>query len=159
MHPGLKGMQIMTAKLFLTKARRSINRRTIGTLGLLIVLLISIENPIPDIKAMLYEPVNLNSARDYYCMNEIIPHGTEALFIGDTAGNSNILAAYFRTQYHLLPRLIHLAESVQEVRNYPSLNWLISQDLSQDQLQTLTEDFHSARIANCGPFIILHRTE
>jgi hypothetical protein len=80
------------------------DRKRIAVLGLLFIVLISIENPFSNISGIINREINLNKARDYDCLEEHIPTGEEVLFIGnpyDDPTNSNNLALYYRSQYFL----------------------------------------------------------
>ena len=68
------------------------DRKRIAILGLLFIVLISLNDPYPNISEIINREINLNKARDYNCLAEHIPTAEDVLFIGnpfDDPTNSN----------------------------------------------------------------------
>ena len=136
------------------------DRKRIAILGLLFIVLISLNDPFPNISEINNREINLNKARDYNCLEEHIPPGEDVLFIGnpfDDPTNSNNLALYYRSQYFLAPRLVVLMESQDRISS-PSLHsWFISTTLNEDQLRELDETHDLTPVKKCGNFVLLQK--
>jgi len=136
------------------------SRKRIAIFGLLFIVLISINDPFPNISEIINREINLNKARDYNCLVEHIPTSEDVLFIGnpfDDPTNSNNLAMYYRSQYFLAPRLVVLMESQDRISS-PSLHsWFIGTTLNEDQLRELDETHDLTPVKKCGNFILLQK--
>lgn len=136
------------------------DRKRIAILCLLFILLISLNDPVPNISDIISREINLNKARDYNCLEEQIPTGEEVLFIGnpfDDPTNSKYLALYYRSQYFLAPRLVVLMESQDRISS-PSLHsWFIGTKLNEDQLRELVKTHDLTPVKKCGNFNLLQK--
>jgi hypothetical protein len=137
------------------------DRKRIAVLGLLFIVLISLENPFSNISGIINLEINLNKARDYDCLEEHIPTGEEVLFIGnpyDDPTNSNNLALYYRSQYFFTPRLVILMESQDEISSPGLYSLFVGTTLNEDQLRELDETHDLTPVKKCGNFTLLQKS-
>jgi len=137
-----------------------INHKRIAILGLLFIVLISINDPFPNISEIINREINLNKARDYNCLEELIPPGEDVLFIGnpfDDPSNLNSLAMYYRSQYFLAPRLVILMESLDRISSPSLQSWFVGVNLNEGQLEQLDQIYDLTPVNKCGNFNLLQK--
>jgi hypothetical protein len=137
------------------------NRKKIALLGLLIIVLISIENPFPNISEFINRGINLNKANIYNCLEEHIPKDEDVLFIGNPFDELSIpdnLALYYRSQYFLAPRLVVLMESNDKTFSINLYSWFIGTSMNEQHLRELEDTHRLIAVRKCGNLLLLHKT-
>jgi hypothetical protein len=135
------------------------NRAWIPATILLLVILVSINNPLPDLAGLLNQELNLNKARDITCIEDQLPENEAVIFFAnpfDPAANANLTAAYYRAQFFLAPRILHLNNlDLASLEN--ESQWWIGFNLEAEQAELLEEQEQLDQIVACGQLTLFHR--
>ena len=133
--------------------RQLFNRKVIAVIALLIIILLSINSPIPDFSSLFLQKLNLNKATNHFCIAEDLPQDVQVYFFGnpyDPAANSNTIALYYRAQFFLAPRLLHLISILDNEIERDEIQWFISVNLDGEQAERISEDYQLNAIKECG---------
>jgi len=133
--------------------RQLFNRKVIAVIALLVIILLSINSPIPDFSTLFHQELNLNKATNYLCITEDLPQDVPVYFFGnpyDPAANSNTIALYYRAQYFLAPRLLHLTSILDREIEDREIQWFIGTNLDGEQAERISEDFRLNALKECG---------
>lgn len=132
---------------------KTLDRKIIAVIALLAVILLSIKEPLPDFSKIINRQINLNKATSYNCIAEKIPMDARVYFFGNPSEDpikSSTIALYYRSQFFLSPRLIHLTGSLKQIQDEDMGNWFIGTNLEAEQVKNLDEEFQLNLITNCG---------
>ena len=133
------------------------HRKNIAVFGLLAVILLSINKPIPDFSTLFGREINLNKATQYLCIAEDLPLEEDAKFFGnpfDPTSNSNTIALYYRAQFFLAPRLLHLTSTLDNQVGQDEIQWFIGSNLNAEQAAQISTQYPLKLIKNCDKFIL-----
>lgn len=135
------------------------NLRKIAALGLLVVVLASIEFPSFSPNQILGRSLNLNRARTFNCLDAAIPAHADALFVVNPTNppDYNVLATYYRTQYFLAPRLVALADTSNLETEMAQYDWLIETSTKGEPLEGLNARFQLSIVKDCDDFYVLEK--
>ena len=136
--------------------------RKLATFVLLLIVLISILKPPPSLREITSRKINLNKARNYNCINKIIPPDVDVLFVGNLSEDqdeSNTTALYYRAQFFLAPRLVHLAKTVELESQMDRFFWFLETTIDTEQIIQLNDRYHLALIKTCDDLHILQKTD
>ena len=140
--------------------RNWFDRRIIALFGLLFIVLISLEDPLPNIAEIINREINLNKARNYNCLEENIPLEEDVLFIGnplEALPFSITLAWYYRSQFFLSPRLVVLMDDPEQISSPNLFRYFISNGLEAEQLAQIEDQFQLSPVKKCGDFMLLQK--
>lgn len=135
--------------------------RKLATFVLLLIVLISILKPPPKLREITSRTINLNKARNYNCINEIIPQDVDVLFVGNLSGDqdgSNTTALYYRAQYFLAPRLVHLSETTELESQMERFFWFLETTIDTEQMIQLNDRYQLALLKSCDDLHVLKKT-
>jgi hypothetical protein len=140
--------------------RNWFDRRLVALFGLLFIVLVSLEDPLPNIAEIINREINLNKARNYNCLKENIPLEEDVLFIGnplEAPPFSITLAWYYRSQFFLSPRLVVLMDDPDQISSLNLFRYFISNALEAEQLAQIEDQFQLLPVKNCGDFMLLQK--
>ena len=135
--------------------------RKLATFVLLLIVLISILKPPPKLREITSRTINLNKARNYNCVNEIIPQDVDVLFVGNLSGDqdgSNTTALYYRAQYFLAPRLVHFSETTELESQMERFFWFLETTIDTEQMIQLNDRYQLALLKSCDDLHVLQKT-
>jgi len=135
------------------RLRNIFHRKNIAAFGLLVVILLSINKPILDFPTLFGRELNLNKATQYLCIAADLPPVEDAKFFGnpfDPASNSNTTALYYRAQFFLAPRLLHLISTLDNQFGQDEIQWFIGSNLDAEQAAQISTQYPLKLINNCG---------
>lgn len=90
-----------------------------------------------------------------------LPEGIEINFFGnpiDPAANSNLTALYYRAQFFLAPRLLHLL-TLEEGNASGEIKWFIGANLDDEQSALVSQQYQLENIKQCGALTLFHKTK
>ncbi len=133
--------------------------RKLATLGLLVVILASIDFQAFKPDQILGRSLNLNRARTFDCLDAAIPADADALFVVNPTHPPayNTLATYYRAQYFLAPRLVALADSSNLETEMAQYDWLIETSTHGQPLEELNARFRLSTVQDCEDFFVLEK--
>jgi hypothetical protein len=131
--------------------------RKLAALGLLVVVLASIDFQAFKPSQILGRSLNLNRARTFDCLDAAIPAEAGALFIVNPTNPPayNTLATYYRSQYFLAPRLVALADPANLEAEMAQYDWLIETSTQGQPLEGLNARFQLSTVKDCEDFFVL----
>jgi hypothetical protein len=135
------------------------NIRIIVVFALLVIILISISDPLPRFAALSGQKLNLNKAVPYDCISVNLPEGVSVNFFEnpyDAGGISNLTALYYRAQFFLAPRILHLTNLEQDTE-VDVTGWFIGSNLEEQQLAQISQDYQLDLIESCGSLALFHQ--
>jgi len=135
------------------------NLRIITIFALLVIILISIRDPLPRFAALSGQKLNLNKAVAYDCIAGHLPEEVSVNFFGnpyDAGANSNLTALYYRAQFFLAPRILHLTNLEQDT-GLGVAGWFIGSNLEEQQLVQISQDYQLDLIESCGTLALFHQ--
>jgi hypothetical protein len=135
------------------------NLRKIAVLGLLAVVLTSIDFPSFNPNQVLGRSLNLNRARTFNCLDAAIPAHADALFVVNPTNppDYNVLATYYRTQYFLAPRLVALADTSNLETEMAQYDWLVETSTKGEPLESLNARLQFSKVKDCDDFYVLEK--
>jgi len=128
-----------------------------AALGLLLIVLLSTRIPPISPNEVTARSLNLNKARDFTCMDAVIPKSSDVLFAADP-GTPNLLAQYYRSQSFLSPRLVILPRPSDLEEEMARYDWIIETNVEVEPFPQLNHRFQLAMIKDCNDFYVLHKT-
>ena len=131
--------------------------RILAAIGLLLVILLSIRIPPFSPTEISARSLNLNMARDFTCMETVIPPNSDVLFATDPS-TPRLPAQYYRSQFFLAPRLVIIpdpADLEDEIAHY---DWIIETNPDSEPFQELNQRFRLSVIKDCDYFYVLNKT-
>jgi hypothetical protein len=133
--------------------------RKLAALGLLVVVLASMDFPPFKIGQVLGRGLNLNRERTFDCLGAAIPAEADALFVVNPAHPPayNTLATYYRAQYFLAPRLVALADPSNLETEMAQYDWLIETSTQGQPLEELNARFQLSTVKDCEDFFVLEK--
>ena len=131
--------------------------RILATIGLLLIILLSTHIPPISPDEVITRSLNLNMARDFNCMESVIPADTDVLFAA-APGTPRLPAQYYRSQFFLAPRLVVLPNPEDLEDEISRFDWIIETNLKAEPFPQLNERFHLTVIKDCDYFYVLHKT-
>jgi len=131
--------------------------RIIAALSLLLVILLSIRIPPFSPSEISSHSLNLNMARDFTCMETVIPSNSDVLFAADP-NTPRMPAQYYRSQFFLAPRLVIMSDPADLEDQIDYYDWIIETNPEAEPFQQLNHDFQLAVIRDCDFFFVLHKT-
>lgn len=142
------------------RLRNLFDRKNIAVIALLVIILLSISKPIPDFFTLFGRELNLNKATQYLCIAEDLPLEDEVKFFGnpfDPASNSNTTALYYRAQFFLAPRLLHLTSTLDHEVGQDGIQWFIGANLDAEQAALISTQYQLNLIKNCGALYLFQK--
>ena len=137
-----------------------LDRKIIAVIFLLGVILFSIRDPIPDISRIAAQRLNLNKSINYQCLAGDLPENVSIIFFEnpyDPAVNTNTIALYYRAQFFLAPRILHLNTNLDNDTGQTAAQWFIGTNLEPGQAEQFS-DQHQLKLINvCGPFSLFSK--
>ena len=133
--------------------RQLFNRKVIAVIALLVIILLSINSPIPDFSTLFNQEINLNKATNYLCIAEDLPQDVQVYFFGnpyDPAANSNTIALYYRAQFFLAPRILHLMGILDHEIERDEIQWFIGANLEGEQVARISAGHQLIATKECG---------
>lgn len=137
------------------------NLKLIAVFTLLIIILVSISDPLPRVETLISQELNLEKATPYRCISTDLPEGILVYFFGnpiDPAASSNLTALYYRAQFFLAPRLLYLI-TLEEGTANGEIKWFIGANLDDEQSAMVSQQFHLENIKQCGALTLFHKIE
>jgi hypothetical protein len=133
--------------------------RKAAALGLLVVVLASIDFQAFKPDQILGRSLNLNRARTFDCLDAAIPAAASALFVVNPTHPPayNTLATYYRAQYFLAPRLVALADPSNLETEMSQYDWLIETSTQGQPLEGLNARFQLSTVKDCEDFLVLEK--
>ena len=134
--------------------------RSLATFVLLLIVLISIFRMPPSLREISSRKINLNKARNYNCINEIIPTDVDVVFVGNVSadeGESNTTALYYRAQYFLAPRLVHLAQTADLESQMERYDWFLATTIDSEQMVLINNGDQLALVKTCDELTIIQK--
>jgi hypothetical protein len=135
------------------------NIKIIAVLALLLIILLSIHDPLPEFASFSTRKLNLNKAVPYDCVAEHLPEGDVVTFFGnpyDADANPNLIALYYRAQFFLAPRILHLINLEQDAE-MDYTGWLIGSNLDEQQIARISQEYQLEFIEACGNLTLFHQ--
>jgi hypothetical protein len=131
--------------------------RKLAALGLLVVVLASIDFQALKPSQIFGRSLNLNRARTFDCLDAAIPGEAGALFVVNPTNPPayNTLATYYRAQYFLAPRLVALADAANLETEMAQYDWLIETSTRGQPLEELNARFQFSTVKDCEDFFVL----
>jgi hypothetical protein len=131
--------------------------RRIAAFGLLVVVLASVNFQSFKPGQILGRSLNLNRARAFDCLDVAIPAGAAALFVVNPTHppSYNTLAAFYRAQYFLAPRLVALADTAKLEAEMAPYGWLIETSTQGQPLEGINAKLQLSPVKDCGDFYVL----
>ncbi|MGW8224819.1 MAG: hypothetical protein ACWGOY_03760 [Anaerolineales bacterium] len=105
------------------------------------------------------QKLNLNKAVPYDCIAVNLPEGVSVNFFGnpyDAGANSNLTASYYRAQFFLAPRILHLINLEQD-QEVGDSGWFIGSNLEEQQLAQISQEYQLDLIESCGSLALFHQ--
>lgn len=140
--------------------RQLFNRKVIAVIALLVIIVLSIDSPIPDFSTRFHQELNLNKATNYLCIAENLPQDVQVYFFGnpyDPAANSNTIALYYRAQFFLAPRLLHLISILDHEIEDGDNQWFIGANLDGEQVARISESYQLYATKKCGALYLFEK--
>jgi hypothetical protein len=133
--------------------------RKIAALGLLLVVLASIDFQAFKPGQILGRSLNLNRGRTFDCLDAAIPAAADTLFVINPTHPPayNTLATYYRAQFFLAPRLVALADSSNLEAEMAQYDWLIETSTQGQPLEGLNARLQLATVKDCQDFYVLEK--
>jgi hypothetical protein len=142
------------------RLKNLLDRKIIAVIFLLGVILISIKDPIPDISKITELRLNLNKSVSYQCLAGDLPETESIIFFENPynpAANTNTIALYYRAQFFLAPRLLHLKSITDQTIESGETRWFIGAKLEPEQAEQLRDTYQLSLVKVCGPFSLFHK--
>jgi len=142
------------------RLRNIIDRKSIAVIMMLFIILFSIKDPIPEFSTLLNQQLNLKKADDYQCLAGGIPKDVSIIFSGNPynpSANTNLIALYYRAQYFLAPRLLHLINITTETPEQDDFEWFIVTNLEPEQIDQLNAEYQLSLQKACGPLFLFQQ--
>jgi hypothetical protein len=140
--------------------RNFLNRKIIAVTIFMGVILYSIVDPIPDIPGIFNQQLNLNKSANYQCLAGDIPKNDAVIFFEnpyDPAANTNTIALYYRAQFFLAPRILHLKNNMEQSIGQTEAQWFIGTNLKPQQAEQFSDNYQLNLINVCGQFSLFHK--
>jgi len=137
-----------------------LDRKIIAVIALMVIILLSIDNPIPNFSTLFSQKLNLNKAANYLCLSDDLPQSVPInLFENpyDPAANTNTIALYYRAQFFLAPRLLHLTSNPDQVVRQDGVQWFIGTNLTPEQAEQIGNDYQLNLIKVCGALFLYQK--
>lgn len=134
--------------------------RSLATFVLLLIVLISIFRMPSGLREISSRKINLNKARNYNCINDIIPADVDVVFVGNVSadeGQSNTTALYYRAQYFLAPRLVHLAQTADLESQMERFDWFLATTIDSEQMVLINNGDQLALVKTCDELTIIQK--
>lgn len=142
------------------KLRNFLDRKIIAATIFMGFILLSIVDPIPDIPGIFNQQLNLNKSANYQCLAVDIPNHDAVIFFEnpyDPAANPNTIALYYRAQFFLAPRILHLNTNLENDISQTAAQWFIGTNLEPGQAEQFSDQYQLKLINVCGPFSLFRK--
>jgi len=75
----------------------------------------------------------------------------------DLAANPNTIALYYRAQFFLAPRILHLRTNLENDISQTAAQWFIGTNLEPGQAEQFSDQYQLKLINVCGPFSLFRK--
>jgi len=87
------------------------------------------------------------------CLDQVLPKDGKVGYIAAEESNP---AEYMRLQYYLVPRVFEQRYSSDDCAG---LEWVVTRDLSPDEIDSIAADCEMQPVAECGSEVVLRRED